>query len=119
MAYLNRRSLMVKFVAAFAVTNFAKSLILSAKAEVKPKDHQIDIKRLKFTVKQLEVKVGDTVTWTNLDISPHTATASDKSWDTGRLKKGERKTITITNDFSPKYYCRFHPNMKASLKLVS
>ncbi len=110
---------MVKFVAAFVVTNFARGLISAAKAEIKPKNHQIDIKRLKFTVKELEVRVGDTVTWTNLDIAPHTATANNKSWDTGRLKKGESKTITITEGFYTNYYCRFHPNMKTSLKLVS
>lgn len=119
MAYLNRRSLMMKFVAALAVSNFAKGIILPAAAAVKPENHPIDINKLNFTIKELEVKVGDTVTWTNLDISPHTATASDKSWDTGGIKRGESKTLTITEGFTPDYYCRFHPNMKASLKLVS
>lgn len=116
MLYLNRRSLMVKFVAAFAVANFTKGITSTVEAA---ENHQIDIQRLKFTIKELEVRLGDTVTWTNLDIAPHTATAKDKSWDTGTLKKGESKTLTITEGFSPDYYCRFHPNMKASLKLVS
>ena len=118
MSYLDRRSLIMKFAAAFVVTNFNKGLNLQAKEEFKPKNHLVEIKRLKFTVKELEVQIGDSVTWTNLDIAPHTATAIDKSWDTGNLKRGESVTLMITEGFSTNYYCSFHPHMKASLKII-
>jgi plastocyanin len=79
--------------------------------------HTVAIKAFKFDPPSLNVKAGDKITWINEDLAPHTATAKDKSWDTGRLKKGQSKTIEVTADFSLDYFCRFHPNMKAALQL--
>ncbi|MGI8477693.1 MAG: plastocyanin/azurin family copper-binding protein, partial [Thermomicrobiales bacterium] len=41
-----------------------------------------------FTPNALEVAAGTTVTWTNTDTVPHTATADDGSFDSGPLAKG-------------------------------
>ena len=49
--------------------------------------HVIEIHKMKFQAGMLNVKIGDTVTWVNKDIVPHTATANDKSWDSGRFKE--------------------------------
>src|SRR5438105_13999614 len=48
----------------------------------------IEIKDFAFSPATLTVKVGDTVTWTNQDSAPHSATADDSSFDTGVLSKG-------------------------------
>ena len=77
--------------------------------------HVIEIHKMKFQTKMLNVKVGDTVTWINKDIVPHTVTASDKSWDSGRLKKGESFTLTVTDQTKLDYYCFYHRQMKAKL----
>jgi plastocyanin len=70
----------------------------------------VAMKNMKFDPAIIEVKSGDTVEWTNEDITPHTATAtkfdsasiaSDKSW---------RHTFTEAGDFP--YACTFHPDMK-------
>ncbi len=76
------------------------------------------IARLTFVPDRLRVRVGDRISWTNRDIAPHTATALDRSWDTGRIDKDETKSIVVTADLSPAYFCRFHPNMKAHLEIV-
>ncbi len=81
-------------------------------------DHQVEIKGFAFVPERLDVKVGDTVTFTNLDIVPHTATANDKSWDTGNLDQNESATITITADMMADYFCLFHPNMVAALQVT-
>jgi plastocyanin len=70
------------------------------------------MKNMKFDPPKLEIHKGDTVEWTNDDITPHTATAlpvfnsgsipSDQSW---------RHTFTEPGDFP--YSCTFHPEMKA------
>ncbi len=78
-----------------------------------PVKHIIEIKRFKFSTPKLEVNIGDEVTWVNLDIVPHTATANDKSWDSGELKKDERYTMIITDETSLAYFCLYHPHMKA------
>ncbi len=80
--------------------------------------HQIEIENMKFKTKLLNVKVGDAVTWTNLDAAPHTATALDKSWDSGRLNQGESYTLTISDQTSLAYFCVFHTAMKAKLVLA-
>jgi len=80
--------------------------------------HTVEIKDFVFSSVSVAVKPGDTITWTNLDIVPHTATALNKSWDSGTLKLGESFTLTITEDMQLDYFCIFHPMMKASLKLV-
>jgi plastocyanin len=68
-----------------------------------------------FAPGNLQVSVGATVTWTNYDDVPHTATAKDGSWDTGLLNKGDTKTITFDKAGEYQYYCKVHPNMVARL----
>lgn len=82
-------------------------------AKTAPVKHLIEIKKFKFSIPKLDVKVGDEVTWINLDIVPHTATALDESWDSGELKKGESYTMVITDNISLAYFCLYHRQMKA------
>ena len=51
----------------------------------------------KFAPDVQSAKTGDRITWVNNDIVPHTATALDKSWDTGTIPKGGSKTVTVTD----------------------
>ena len=102
-------------VMALAVT-VAGSAIQQSVAAVAV-EHIVMIKSLKFKPSVLSVQPGDTIKWINQDVVPHTATASDKSWDTGRLNKGESKSLTVTTDMNANYFCRFHPNMKAMLEI--
>jgi plastocyanin len=75
----------------------------------------IAIRNFAFAPGNLQVPVGATVTWTNYDDVPHTATAKDGSWDTGILNKGDTKTITFDKAGEYEYYCKVHPNMVARL----
>lgn len=86
-------------------------------AAANAKTHNIDIASFKFSVAELSVEVGDTITWTNKDGAPHTATALDGSWTTKTLKKGESETITVTAEMGREYRCNIHRNMKAKLKI--
>ena len=77
----------------------------------------IDIRNFTYAPGNLQVPVGATVTWTNFDGAPHTATAKDGSWDTGTLNRGESKSITFDKAGDYQYYCRIHPAMKARLQV--
>ncbi len=79
--------------------------------------HTVLIEGSHFVTKSLPVKVGDTVTWVNKDIVPHTATAKDRSWDTGLIKSGGRASITISAGMTTEYFCEYHPVMVASIKI--
>ncbi len=76
----------------------------------------IEVKNFEFVAPEdFNPKPGDIIIWKNLDIAPHTATALDKSWDSGPLKTGESWSIVITAGMNLEYFCRFHPMMKAAL----
>jgi plastocyanin len=78
-------------------------------------EHQVAIKGFKFLPAELTVAVGDTVVFTNEDGAPHTATADDGSFDTGRLAKGESAIVTIGAAGTFSYICALHPAMKGSI----
>jgi plastocyanin len=78
----------------------------------------VHIKSMKFTPKLAEVSVGDTITFVNEDAVPHTATADDGSFDTGRLNRGESATVTISAVGQFTYKCLVHPSMKGVVSVA-
>ncbi len=64
---------------------------------------------------------GSTVTWNNVDSTPHTATADDGSFDTGIINGGSSggaliSTSTETRTIS--YHCSVHPEMRGTLQII-
>jgi plastocyanin len=78
---------------------------------------QIVMQDLVFAPAEVTAKVGDTVEWVNKDVFAHTATARNGDFDVNLPPK---KTVTsvLTKAGTVEYYCRFHPNMKAVLKIA-
>ena len=75
----------------------------------------IEIRDFAFSPGNLQVPVGVTVTWTNYDEAPHTATAKSRDWDTGTLNKGESGSITFRVAGKFTYYCTIHSSMVARI----
>jgi plastocyanin len=77
---------------------------------------QIVIENLAFTPAEVSAKVGDTIEWVNKDVFAHTATARNGDFD---VTQPPKKTVTsvLKNAGTVEYFCRFHPNMKAVLKI--
>ncbi len=120
MSNVNRRVLVKKLMAMSIAINTLSFWPASAqRGDNIQRNHKVTISGLKFSPEHLTVRVGDKITWINQDIAPHTATATDKSWDTGNLRRGETVSVIVTDGFAEKYYCRFHPMMKASIKIVT
>jgi LPXTG-motif cell wall-anchored protein len=65
------------------------------------------------------VHVGDTVTWSNSGPSPHTATASNGSFNTGVLKKGQSASHTFTQAGTYSYICQIHPFMHGTVVVLA
>jgi len=78
----------------------------------------VTIKNFKFTPGTSTVKVGDTITWTNQDIAPHTATAKDGSFDTGTINKNKSGSHTFTKAGTFPYICSIHPSMKGTVTVT-
>ena len=53
------------------------------------------------------------VTFTNKDGAPHTASANDGSFETGRLSKGASASVTFAAAGTFDYFCNVHKSMKA------
>ncbi len=104
---LKRREFVQAVVAASAAMTVSNGALLSG-ARAGPAQHIVEIHKFKFSPASVNAKSGDTITWVNKDIVPHTATASDESWDTGKIDKGGRKRIVVGTGFQESYFCRFH-----------
>jgi plastocyanin len=76
---------------------------------------QVRIVDFRFEPSLLTVTPGTIVTWTNEDSAPHTATAEDESFDTGRLDKGESGEVTFDTSGTFDYICVYHPYMEGSV----
>ncbi len=76
----------------------------------------IDIKNFRYSPDPITVKVGATLVVTNSDGTVHTLTADDKSFDTGDLDSGAKKTITITKAGTFTYHCDIHNYMTGTIE---
>jgi plastocyanin len=80
---------------------------------------KITIKDFSYSPNPLEAKVGETVTVTNDDGTPHTLTADDDSTvSTGELSGGQSGTIALTKAGTLAYHCEIHgTTMKGSIQV--
>lgn len=118
--FVNRRTALTNTMAAITAVVFSPVSVWPKNSHAQvPAEHIVEIKDFGYHPKSLTIRLGDTVTWTNRDIAPHTATATDKSWDTGTIKRNDTFKIKVTHDHSGEYFCRHHPAMKAELILAS
>ena len=70
----------------------------------------VTMKEFEFTPKEVKVKVGATVTWTNAGTTKHSATAIDRAFNTRNLEPGETKSVTFSTPGTFVYHCVFHGN---------
>ncbi|MDQ5859365.1 MAG: plastocyanin/azurin family copper-binding protein [Thermoproteota archaeon] len=70
----------------------------------------------------VQVSVGSTVTWTNDDAQPHTATSGENATPDGRFDSGIMApaatfdhTFTEAGEFP--YFCLLHPNMVGTVSV--
>lgn len=91
---------------------------VSGAGDIKAVTHQVRIEKFRFIPDTLTVREGDSIEWINLDIAPHTATANDRSWDTGRLNKDQSMTITFDEAATVEYLCLYHPAMRATITVM-
>lgn len=82
-------------------------------------DPAVTIADFHFTPPTTTVRVGDTVTWTNDGPSSHTATAKDRSFDTGTLSKGQSASHTFTKPGTYAYVCTIHPFMHGTIAVLA
>jgi plastocyanin len=76
----------------------------------------VSIKDFAFHPDSITVPAGGSITWTNDDTVPHTATGNDRSvLQSGTIKPGESFTQTFDTAGSYDYFCEFHAGMKGKI----
>jgi LPXTG-motif cell wall-anchored protein len=78
-------------------------------------DTGVTISDFQFAPASVTIDVGDTVTWTNEGPTPHSATADDRSFDTGIFEAGQRRSHTFDEAGTFAYFCTPHPNMRGTV----
>jgi len=72
----------------------------------------ISISGMLYKPALIEIKAGESITWTNQDSAPHTVTAQDGiSFASTTLSRGAQFTHTFDKPGTYPYYCTYHPNM--------
>jgi plastocyanin len=88
--------------------------VASAAVEDRP-GPAVSILTASYGSPRIDVLAGDTVTWRNVSVRPHTVAATDLSWSSQRLTP----TATFSHRFDApgavSYYCQVHPSMRAEV----
>lgn len=84
-------------------------------AAAEPKTHTVVVAGMKFSPETLAVARGDVVVWVNKDFFPHTATARDRTFDSGEFGAGSSFRYVADKAGTFPYICTLHPTMKATL----
>ncbi len=79
----------------------------------------VAIQDFAFSPRTIEIRVGDTVRWTNHDSVAHSAAAQNGSFDTGLLSDGESGSVRFTAAGTYRYICTPHPDMTGTVVVRS
>ncbi len=72
-----------------------------------------------YTLPNLTVPVGTTVTWDQTEAEGHTVTSSDGLFDSKNLDKGQSFSFTFTKAGVYVYICQWHSSMTATVTVTS
>jgi plastocyanin len=82
-------------------------------------DAAVSIRDFAFSPRTVEIRVGESVTWTNHDSVAHTATGRNDAFDTGLLEEGESYSVTFVRAGTYRYICTPHPNMTGTVVVLA
>jgi plastocyanin len=79
--------------------------------------HTVTIDGVQFSPADLLVHPGDRIVWVNKDPFPHTATATNKLFDSGSIAANAAWSYTVTKTGEIEYGCTFHSTMKGKIRV--
>jgi plastocyanin len=71
-----------------------------------------------FAPADIDLKVGDTITFVNDDQIAHTATADGGAFDSGTMEPGATFDFTAEKAGTISYVCQFHPGMTGTITVT-
>lgn len=77
----------------------------------------VAIEGFAFSPADITASVGQTITFTNGDSAPHTATLDDGSCTTANLPNGASGGLVFSAPGTYPFHCAVHPNMKGTITI--
>ena len=87
-------------------------------ASAAPRSHTVVIDKMKFGPVPADLRAGDRIVWVNKDMFRHTATAKDGGFDVD-LQPGAKGVSVVRKAGAISVVCRYHPGMRAMLKVAA
>lgn len=81
----------------------------------RPTEHTVVIEAMRYEPEVLSIAAGDSVTWVNKDVVPHTATSAAAGFDSQAIQSDGSWTHTLHEKGEFPYFCTFHPAMTAKI----
>lgn len=82
----------------------------------------VTIQNFAFSPRDITVKKGTTVTWTNKDSTTHTVTEAEADGltgpNSGNLAPGQSYSFTFDTVATYHYHCTIHPEMLGTVKVI-
>lgn len=78
---------------------------------------RIEMRGVSYVPAKASLRAGTPITWTNLDVVPHTVTAADGSWDSGEVRPGGTFIWIAEGAGQVHYLCRYHGGMTGTLEV--
>ncbi len=90
-----------------------------------PGPNEVFMQAIAFNPMEITIQAGESVTWTNQDIVPHTATSGNPGdenlgsiFRSARLSQGGTFTHTFDDAGEFVYFCEVHPGMMRDAKVI-
>ncbi|HEY9147056.1 MAG TPA: plastocyanin/azurin family copper-binding protein [Thiobacillus sp.] len=102
-----------------SMMNIVAAVAVLANVQAFAGEYEVGQKNKAFTVNELNIKVGDTVSFPNQDPFFHNVFSLSpvKTFDLGSYPKGETKTITFDKAGKVDVECAIHPNMQMTINV--
>jgi plastocyanin len=83
---------------------------------VAPAAAKVTIRLLKYSPDTIQIRTGETVEWTNNDLTPHTVTSQPAGdLNSGSIDAGASWRHTFAQPGNFPYFCTFHPEMEGEI----
>ena len=90
--------------------------VQSSENQQNASSNSVEISNFAYSPQEVTVKVGDTVTWTNMDSAIHTVTSDNgNELDSATLSQGDTYSHTFESAGTYDYHCTIHPYMKGKV----
>lgn len=93
----------------------ALAIACASSVHAAPAAVTVPIRNFAFMPMEVDVPVGGSVTWKNMDGEPHTVTSTDGVFKSGALDEGDSFTFRFTKAGTYPYICSIHPQMRAKV----